>query len=555
MESNSGVLLDCDCERVKRSAAYKRSSFEISTPPRNAALFDSTSFQLMTVPTLTADISSLEARYVDSCKRHKLPSNAAVLLWLSKAMLQKSGHGQCKLVVLLHQLKDADFLPLVDMIEAIGSSAIDAVDILQESLSVVNEGYLMTLMRKINQKLHTVDLRDLSLTKDFLWDIFQGGLSCKVLKLNSSYIYKLDMAGRFVQLLTLNMDFCTHLTSLQKDCFSFMPNLRHLSMCETRVANLWTTSAALSRLPSLVELRFQNCLCCEDTGPCPTLLTDKISSGWLKNSFNSEAVYANRGSITHENEDQFDDNLDEISSHLQNISLLGLSSNLHCSLKNKTSHGDSWIQDGNDRPNLNDANTSPKNYNSHHPSPICFEKHYREFMVASLPRLEVLDNKPIRRMDRQIAKTIFSRYFEYLPYRKQHKESVVSVLHRREMGSGSIYRPLTSKLRKNQNYFSRSFCAAKLGSSTWPLLCPISKLSCTSKEGNKSPRPRQFEYHPSDPSLMAFGTLDGEVVILNHENRKIVAYMPSFGAMNCVLGLSWLRKYPSKVLAGSDSGF
>jgi hypothetical protein len=37
-------------------------------------------------------------------------------------------------------------------------------------------------------------------------------------------------------------------------------------MCETRITNLWTTIAALSKLPSLVELRFQNWLCCNDAG-------------------------------------------------------------------------------------------------------------------------------------------------------------------------------------------------------------------------------------------------------------------------------------------------
>lgn len=78
------------------------------------------------------------------------------------------------------------------------------------------------------------------------------------------------MVGGFLQLHTLNLDYCTHLTSLQKDCFSCMPNLMRLSMCETRVANLWTTSAVLSKLPSLVELRFQTCPCCESTGPCST---------------------------------------------------------------------------------------------------------------------------------------------------------------------------------------------------------------------------------------------------------------------------------------------
>lgn len=76
---------------------------------------------------------------------------------------------------------------------------------------------------------------------------------------------------------TLNLDFCTSITTLEKTCFACMPKLMCLSMCGTQVANLWTTTAALSKLPSLVELRFQNCLCCKDTGPCSASLNERKS--------------------------------------------------------------------------------------------------------------------------------------------------------------------------------------------------------------------------------------------------------------------------------------
>lgn len=92
---------------------------------------------------------------------------------------------------------------------------------------------------------------------------------------------------------TLNLDFCTSLTTLEKNCFACMPKLMHVSMCGTRVANLWTTTAALAKLPSLVELRFQNCLCCKDTGPCSATFNeqksffayDNLASGHLCNTF------------------------------------------------------------------------------------------------------------------------------------------------------------------------------------------------------------------------------------------------------------------------------
>lgn len=81
-----------------------------------------------------------------------------------------------------------------------------------------------------------------------------------------------------MQMHTLNLDFCTSLTSLEKDCFACMPKLMRLSMCETRVSNLWTTTAALAKLPSLVELRFQNCLCCKDTRPCSASSNEQTNS-------------------------------------------------------------------------------------------------------------------------------------------------------------------------------------------------------------------------------------------------------------------------------------
>lgn len=195
---------------------------------------------------------------------------------------------------------------------------------------------------------------------------------------------------------------------------------------------------------------------------------------------------------------------------------------------------------------------APKKYISNHPSPICYEKHYREFMIASLPNLRILDNLPIRKIDKERADIVFSENFEYLPYKRNNKESLVSILQKREIkvsgNCGPTWRQRPSKASgKSQQFYSRSLCAAKVGSCAWPFLRPLSLMNSVSTDDRRKFRPRQFEYHPSNSSLMVFGTLDGEVVVVNHESKKIVSYIPSLGAMNSVLGLCWLKKYPSKV--------
>ncbi|KAJ8425120.1 hypothetical protein Cgig2_011086 [Carnegiea gigantea] len=496
-----------------------------------------------------------------------------------QAMHQRSCQRQSSLVVVLDHLTEADFWPLIDVINnAMCSADVDAVDIVNESSCTLTEDQILSLICAANEKLCAVSFQDLPFRKHFLRDLFQSGLACRVLKLSSPSLQKLDMVGRFVQLQKLDLDYCSSLTRLHKDCFCQMPNLMQLSVCGSRLADLWTTAAALWKLPSLVQLRFQNCSCCEDTGPCPAY-SSRSGCCVSKTGHNTQETiqefrllydsYKN-SEVQHDIQDPAEGRVGKFSDHLQSLSLLDLSSGPHLgskngNSKNKGPHDQFSIQDGYEtlEKDINSAPTdaaATRKYISHHPSPICFEKHYRDFMISYLPRLEVLDNIPIGRMDREVAKLTFSKFFESLPYKRWPGESVAHILHNREIASGGLVRQISSKSkhsslrRRNQYGFSRSLCAAKLAASPWPLLLPVSTMSCTLNEEIRSLRPRQFEYHPSDPSRMAFGTLDGEVVVINHENGKIFSYTPPFGTRNSILGLCWLKSYPSKVLAGSDNG-
>ncbi|KAI6695158.1 hypothetical protein NL676_022868 [Syzygium grande] len=261
----------------------------------------------------------LEARYLDSCKRHQTQPNAEVVSWFSKAKTEMNSCGGCHLVISLDHLQDTDLLPLVDVFVEIHSFDVDTVDVVHKSPRLLNSEHLIVLMLAIGDKLHAVNLQDSSLGEDFLSNLSKRGVSCEVSSFWSLQIQKLNMVGRFTQLHTLNLDFCTSITSFHKDCFSGMPNLMRLSMCETRVANLWTTTAVLSKLPSLVELRFQKCLCCQDTGPCASLYSEKANlligeetGSVLPNYPSYKAVQSvSHGSTTHKVLDEVEQIIDK----------------------------------------------------------------------------------------------------------------------------------------------------------------------------------------------------------------------------------------------------
>ncbi|KAF0698775.1 Aste57867_10633 [Aphanomyces stellatus] len=77
----------------------------------------------------------------------------------------------------------------------------------------------------------------------------------------------------------------------------------------------------------------------------------------------------------------------------------------------------------------------------------------------------------------------------------------------------------------------------------------ISKVPCN---------PRQFEYHPRDPSLLVVGTFSGQVVVWNHAlNRPhYVSKAHQLNPTEQVLGLSWLHneQHRDKFVLGTQKG-
>lgn len=546
---------------------------------------------------MATDVDSLEKRYVDCCLELRMEPNESVLSSFLKAKVKKARHETTNLVVLLDHLKDADYLPLLHLFTEIDISDIEAVDVINTSSCDMSWENVLMLLRAISEKLRVVHLQDAFFKKSLLLDIAEQGLTCRILHLRSSQIHKLNLEGRFLQLNALNLDFSVSLTNFQETCFSCMPNLTFLSLCETRISNLWTASAALARLPSLAELRFQNCARW-DVSWCFSLSSqreprDSIVSGdrycklykETSASTDEESLTLNpNGELDfgnyHRNICQTNFQKSSVESSSDgcgtDFSILkeGLSSleylpdlHSHCNvfldLQNQNSLGMEIEEEEKYFPGarLSESmeHTSRKMPIGDHPSPICYEKYYREYMISSLRNLKVLDNLPIGKIERDKADILLTQQFEYLPYKRKHKENVVSILSKREIQAihsyvGTSKQKKYCRLGNSQYSYSRSLVASRMGSSAWPSFRPVFRLGWESRDERRSFRPRQFEYHPSDSSLMVFGTLDGEVVVVNHESENVVGYVHSLGAMSSVLGLCWLKKYPLKLIAGSDNG-
>ncbi|KAM5549515.1 hypothetical protein ABKV19_000770 [Rosa sericea] len=321
------------------------------------------------------------------------------LLCLS-AEVKKSCNELCSLEISLDHLKDAEFPPLLDLCMELDASEVEAVDIRNESLHVLNGKYVLLLMRAINQKLRVVDLQDLALGKDFLRDLSQRGLTCQ-----------------------------------------------HWSRCN-------------------------------DVGPYSASSSGKSHHKTYSNQRNNGRTSSiNIGELT----DQYS-STEEV---LRNMFLLN----------------NVVIND--DESRAEDSDDSELDFSS----PL--QEH------GSLERLSNVFSGGNRQINQQTEDSLDN-------FQNQNEAEPLAGPFTKYIGDNSV---------KYISYHGSNLVGE-----------------------SKSFRPRQFEYHPSNSSLMVFGTLDGEIVAVNHENGKIVSYIPSLGAMNSVLGLCWLKKYPSKLIAGSDNG-
>ncbi|KAL0750805.1 hypothetical protein Bca101_032808 [Brassica carinata] len=201
---------------------------------------------------MLTESATLEEKYIELCKKHETVPNTSILSAFFEAENKKSGNQRCTMNLLVDRVMYDDFHPMLELCNEINASEVEGIDLSVRSSCSLEDQYVLSLIRSVNQKLHLVDVHG-CFGKTLWRDVFSQGLSCEVLNVRSLHFRKLNIVGEFAQLHTLILD-SNRVTGFGESCFSCMPNLTCLSMCDTVVSDLWTASAALLKLPSLEVL-------------------------------------------------------------------------------------------------------------------------------------------------------------------------------------------------------------------------------------------------------------------------------------------------------------
>eukprot|EP00188_Purpureofilum_apyrenoidigerum_P003086 Plantae.Rhodophyta-Purpureofilum_apyrenoidigerum.ctg3136.p1 GENE.Plantae.Rhodophyta-Purpureofilum_apyrenoidigerum.ctg3136~~Plantae.Rhodophyta-Purpureofilum_apyrenoidigerum.ctg3136.p1 ORF type:complete len:777 (+),score=111.28 Plantae.Rhodophyta-Purpureofilum_apyrenoidigerum.ctg3136:138-2468(+) len=208
------------------------------------------------------------------------------------------------------------------------------------------------------------------------------------------------------------------------------------------------------------------------------------------------------------------------------------------------------------------SKSSSVSWNSHE-SPVCREKAYREFIVHQLSTLRILDGKPITSKERTAVKDIASEYYELdLNDARLRLNSILrsQQVHGTTVLGENVYSYSSGRLQK----YARLSARALQSMTTNP---------CISLPCPPDARPRQFEYNPMFRELMVYGTVNGDICLLDHEQGRIVGtteLLPDMRSRvnsltgqptesrtvrsNAILGLCWTNKDGKRLLAGADNG-
>jgi hypothetical protein len=323
----------------------------------------------------------------------------------------------------------------------------------------------------------------------------------RTLSITNSALVEVDGLDHNYNLQTLLLD-GNQIRALKKKNIRHLTNIEYLCLPDTRVANLWTTVAALKSLTSLRALTF-------DLSP--------VAMSAEESDYNDEEGQSEQN----DNESLLSD-LSDIENMLEEDGETN-ESELDASYADEGSYSDLtqlWM-----RRALDHGLIHRQNY-------------YREFIIHHLPQLESLDERPITEQERVHSSVIVAKHFVLDPFTEHHKYSQKSIPSMPQILKDCQIGTLTSRSMALRTYRKNYVQYAQ------PKLTRL----CSGY------RPRQVEYNPTLPGLMLFGTINAEIGVLNYEKNKVLGRTSVEGNKGTVLGLCWLRSNPLRFVAGCDSG-
>ncbi|GJD11083.1 hypothetical protein Gasu2_52360 [Galdieria sulphuraria] len=200
-------------------------------------------------------------------------------------------------------------------------------------------------------------------------------------------------------------------------------------------------------------------------------------------------------------------------------------------------------------------------------TPICDIATHCEFFIALCPFLQVINEMEIDEEDRRYAQKVLLKHFQILAYKDGYNLNILDILSKRQLSlksrqvSGDHHLPVSMDEKDRLSCFPNERKQLYNGHSSHFEKCVLSALTTSrttvhcSRICHVPYRARQFEYHPLIPELMAVGTVDGEVLLLNHEKQLLLGCSRINSRENeTILALCWLPNYPEKLLIGSDHG-
>lgn len=436
--------------------------------------------------------------------------------------MAEQGTGITKLVIpaslSLAEGLQTKFKFLVNFMEQVDAGAMAEMEVIDLSMNSLMLNFLFNQLENLH-RLEVLDVSGNYVHEDKQMEFLASTSSCYALNMSLLDMRRLPPRINICNLKVLMLDNNPLIEVIPQDCFASLIGLEKLSMCATGICDLWTTVDGLSKLPVLKHLRFQRSW----GGGVKDAFEENDLEAWDING-HAEVLWKRSMGGDHEWEQR------EANLLLSKYDMFPQ----HASMFEKGS-----CQGGEEEVVYQRVFET---FLARRQSPICLQKNYRQFLISRLPNLIGLDGVRVQPAERAQARASQDLL----------QGGLSQLLSIREVAPLGIGRFQSCIQRITSDPDDRKHCSQRFlqQAGSWPKVQEV----CASRE-----QPRQFEYHPTVPGIVAVGTADNHLIVQHCKRRAAIGkeeMSVSVGdhMWSSVLGISWFHKHPELLIAGADNG-